>query len=91
MRNGPLPLCVTGPPSLHLLAVRSKTCLISNEVPSAASSCGAKPNDRPDSDSRSPRAQKLPIAPIFIADKVSLAVSREKDWKLRIIYAGWDD
>ena len=30
-----------------------------------------------------PRAQKRPIAPIFIADKVSLAVSREKDGKLR--------
>jgi hypothetical protein len=26
--------------------------------------------------------QKLPIAPIFIADSVSLAVSREKDGKL---------
>jgi hypothetical protein len=38
-----------------------------------------------------PQAQKLPIAPIFIADSVSLAVSREKDSKLRIVYAGWDD
>jgi hypothetical protein len=41
--------------------------------------------------SPTPQAQKLPIAPIFIANKVLLAVSREKDWKLRIIYAGWDD
>jgi len=31
------------------------------------------------------------VAPIFIADKVSLAVSREKDGKLQIVYAGWDD
>ena len=38
-----------------------------------------------------PPASKQPIAPIFIADKVSLAVSREKDGKLRLIYAGWDD
>jgi len=38
-----------------------------------------------------PLPQKLPIAPIFIADSVSLAVSREKDRKLRIVYAGWDD
>jgi hypothetical protein len=29
----------------------------------------------------------LPIAPIFIADRASLAVSREKDWKLRLVYA----
>jgi hypothetical protein len=38
-----------------------------------------------------PLPQKLPIAPIFIADKVSLAVSREKDGKLRIVYASWDN
>ena len=38
-----------------------------------------------------PLPQKLPIAPIFIAEKVSLAVSREKDGKLRLVYAGWDD
>src|SRR5215472_6933074 len=31
-----------------------------------------------------PLPQKLPIAPIFIADSVSLAVSREKDGKLRL-------
>src|SRR6516164_6161963 len=30
-----------------------------------------------------PQAQKLPIAPIFIAKKISLAVSREKDGGLR--------
>jgi hypothetical protein len=35
--------------------------------------------------------RNLPIAPIFIADTASLAVSREKDWKLRIVYAGWDN
>jgi hypothetical protein len=29
-------------------------------------------------------------APIFISDKVTLHVSREKDWKLRLVYAGWD-
>jgi hypothetical protein len=38
-----------------------------------------------------PQAQKLPIAPVFIADKVSLAVSREKDGKLRLVFAGWDE
>jgi hypothetical protein len=38
-----------------------------------------------------PLPQKLPIAPIFIADSVSLAVSREKDRKLRIVYAWWDE
>src|ERR1700741_4171088 len=38
-----------------------------------------------------PLPQKLPIAPIFIADSVSLAVSREKDGKLRLVYVGWDD
>jgi hypothetical protein len=41
--------------------------------------------------SLSPLPQKLPIAPIFIADSISLAVSREKDSKLRIVYAGWDN
>jgi hypothetical protein len=25
-----------------------------------------------------------------MAEKISLAVSREKDGKLRIVYAGWD-
>jgi hypothetical protein len=38
-----------------------------------------------------PLPQNLPIAPIFIGEKVSLAVSREKDGKLRIVHAGWDD
>jgi hypothetical protein len=27
----------------------------------------------------------------FISDKVTLHVSREKDGKLRFVYAGWDD
>ena len=36
--------------------------------------------------------QKTPqISPIFISDKVTLHVSREKDGKLRFVYAGWDD
>jgi hypothetical protein len=36
--------------------------------------------------------QKLPeISPIFKADTVRLHVSREKDGKLRLVYAGWDD
>ena len=38
-----------------------------------------------------PLPQKLTTAPIFIADSVSLAVSREKDGKPRAMYAGWDD
>jgi hypothetical protein len=38
-----------------------------------------------------PLPQKLLIAPIFIADSVLLAVSREKNGKLRIVYAGWDN
>ena len=33
---------------------------------------------------------KQQTAPIFIAGKVSLAVSSEKDGKLRLVYAGWD-
>ena len=37
------------------------------------------------------RTYQLWNAPIFIADSVSLAVSREKDGKLRIVYAGWDN
>jgi hypothetical protein len=32
-----------------------------------------------------PQAQKLPIAPIFIAHSVSLAVSNEKDGKPRAV------
>jgi hypothetical protein len=36
--------------------------------------------------------QKLPeISPIFISDKVTLHVSREKDGKLHLVDAGWDD
>jgi hypothetical protein len=36
--------------------------------------------------------QKTPqISPIFKADTVRLHVSREKDGKLRLVYAGWDD
>jgi hypothetical protein len=36
--------------------------------------------------------QRLPeISPIFISDKVTLHVSQEKDRKLRLGYAGWDD
>jgi len=36
-----------------------------------------------------PLPQKLPIAPIFIAKKISLAVSHEKDGKLPFVYTGW--
>ena len=32
-----------------------------------------------------------PISPIFTADSVTLVVSREKDGKSRLVYAGWDD
>ena len=36
--------------------------------------------------------QKQPqISPIFISGKVTLHVSREKDGKWRLVYAGWDD
>jgi len=45
----------------------------------------------PDDIVPAPQAQKRPIAPIFIADKVLLAVSCEKDGKLRIVNAGGDD
>jgi len=38
-----------------------------------------------------PRASSSPIAPIFKADSVLLHVSREKDGKFRLVYAGWDD
>ena len=38
-----------------------------------------------------PQAPKPPIAPIFKAASVTLAVSREKDGKLRLVYAGWDE
>ena len=49
------------------------------------------PNDLFAGFGTTPLPQKLPIAPIFIADKVSLAVSGEKDGKLRIVSAGWDN
>ena len=36
--------------------------------------------------------QKVPeISPIFTADNAKLHVSREKDGKLRLVYAGWND
>jgi hypothetical protein len=38
-----------------------------------------------------PRQKTSDISPIFKADKVTLAVSREKDGKLRLGYAGMDD
>ena len=38
-----------------------------------------------------PRQKPAQISPIFISDKVTLHVSREKDGKLRLVYAGWDD
>src|SRR5260370_28065 len=38
-----------------------------------------------------PRQKPAQISPIFIADDVVLTVSREKDGKLRLGYAGWDD
>ena len=38
-----------------------------------------------------PRQKAPQISPIFKADTVRLHVSREKDWKLRLVDAGWDD
>jgi hypothetical protein len=38
-----------------------------------------------------PRKKPPQISPIFINDKVTLHVSREKDWKLHFVDAGWDD
>jgi hypothetical protein len=38
-----------------------------------------------------PLRKPAQISPIFINDKVSLPVSREKDGKLRVVYGGWDD
>jgi hypothetical protein len=35
-----------------------------------------------------PRQKLSEISPIFISDKVTLHVSREKDGKLRLSYAG---
>jgi len=31
------------------------------------------------------------LSSVFKADSVTIAVSREKDGKLRLVYAGWDD
>jgi hypothetical protein len=38
-----------------------------------------------------PRQKQPQISPIFISDKVTLHVLREKDGKWRLVYAGWDD
>src|SRR5439155_10400613 len=38
-----------------------------------------------------PYQKQPPISPIFISDKVTLHVSREKDGKLHLVDAGWDD
>ena len=40
-------------------------------------------------DCRTPKTP--PISPIFTADSVTLVVSREKDGKSRLVFAGWDD
>jgi len=50
MRNGPPPLCITGPPEgapLYLLMVgAAKTCLISNEVSRLVAPVARKPSGR---------------------------------------------
>jgi hypothetical protein len=38
-----------------------------------------------------PREKPPQISPIFISDMVTLHVSREKDGKLHLVDAGWDD
>jgi hypothetical protein len=38
-----------------------------------------------------PRQKQPQISPIFISDKVTLHVSREKDGKLHLVDAGWGD
>ena len=38
-----------------------------------------------------PRPKSPQISPIPIAEKITLHVSREKDGKLRMVYAGWDN
>ena len=38
-----------------------------------------------------PREKQPQISPIFISDKVTLPVSREKDGKLHLVDAGLDD
>jgi hypothetical protein len=73
---------IGGPPPLPRRAAFGGGVNSQNDVP---------PNDLFARFGTTPLPQKLPIAPIFIADSVSLAVSREKDGKLRIVYAGWDN
>ena len=41
--------------------------------------------------SADPPGSEAPIAPLFEADSVTMAVSREKDGNLRIVYAGWNN
>jgi hypothetical protein len=38
-----------------------------------------------------PRQKQPQISPIFISNKVTLHISREKDGKFRLVCAGWDD
>jgi hypothetical protein len=38
-----------------------------------------------------PRGKPTQISPIFISDKVTLHVWREKDGKFRLVCAGWND
>jgi hypothetical protein len=38
-----------------------------------------------------PRQKQPQISPIFISDKVTIHVSREKDKELHLVDAGWDD
>jgi hypothetical protein len=38
-----------------------------------------------------PQRKTVQISPIFISDKVTLHVSREKGAKFRLVCAGWDD
>jgi hypothetical protein len=47
--------------------------------------------DRSAASVTAPRPKPPQISPIFISDKVTLHVSREKDGKLRLVYAAWDD
>ena len=73
---------IGGPPPLPRRAAIGGGVNSQNDVP---------PNDLFARFGTTPLPQKLPIAPIFIADSISLAVSREKDGKLRLVYAGWGD
>jgi hypothetical protein len=56
-----------------------------------SSTAGAQLLNHKDLSASTPPIPKAPDRPIFIAEKVSLAVSREKDGKLRLIHAGWDN